>query len=134
MGDLFVLLDEVESLLHDGIVLVSILPRLEKDFNHVLDSLFDVAFVQDGSESLENEIVGLRRMLREEGADFARESTSDLDRVGRRVFEKKEEDLESDDFMRDGLIDEVSDKRGGRKTNSLQGKNKKARSQGFGGR
>jgi hypothetical protein len=89
--DLFVLLDEVQSLRQDRVILVLVFPRLEQHFDHVLDPLLDVAFMENGSEALEDEVVGLGRVLGEEGADVAREGASDLDGVRGGGLEEEEE-------------------------------------------
>lgn len=120
MRDLLVLLDEIQTLGHDRVVLVAVLPRLEEDLDHVLDALLDVALVEDGAEALVDEVVGLGRVLGEEGADLAREGARDLDRVGRGLLEQEEQQLEGQELVRDRLVDEVGDERAGREADGLR--------------
>lgn len=115
MRNRILLLHQIQPLGNDGVILVLVLPNLEQDLDHVLHALVDPALVQDRAEPFVHAVVGLRRRLGEEGADFAHEGDGDLDAVVCRPLEEEDEDLESEDLVRNLLVDEVSDKgrRGG---------------------
>jgi hypothetical protein len=120
MRDLLILLDQIQPFLHDRVVLVPIFPRLEQYLDHVLHPLLDIPLVQDRSEPLKNEVVGLGRVLREEGANLSRKGAGDLDGVGGGVLEEEKEDLEGDELVSDGLVDEMGDEGGGGEADGLK--------------
>ena len=134
MRDLLLLLNEIQTLWQDRVVLVLVLPGLEQHLDHVLNPLLDVALVQDGSESFEDEVVGFGGVLGEEGSDVSSESASDLDGVRGGSFEEEEEKLEREEFVSDRLVDELGDEGGGGEADGLggeregEGKEREARS------
>jgi hypothetical protein len=109
VGDKVLLLNEVEPFRNDGVVLVLVLANLEENLDHVLNALVDVALVEDGAETVEDTVVGTRRVLSEESADLAHEGDSDLDTVVRRALEEKDEHLEGENLVSDLLIDELGE-------------------------
>lgn len=107
MRNLLILLDQVEALGHDWVVFVLVLPNLHEHLNHILHPLADGPFVEDGAEAFEDECIPFASTLvfSKEGADLAREAYSELDRVVGWSLKEKENDLESDDFVCDRLVD-----------------------------
>jgi hypothetical protein len=56
----------------------------------------------------------------EERTDFTSETNSDFDSVVRGSLEEKDENLKSDQFMGNSLVDKVGNERGCGMTNSLK--------------
>lgn len=110
MCNLFFFFNQVKTFRKDWVVLVLILPSLHEDFDHILDPVADRSFVKYSTESLKDSRIGLWRVLSEEGAYFAHEADSNFNRVIGGPLKKKNQDLESYDFMSDGLINKMSDK------------------------
>lgn len=105
MSNLIILLDQIQPLRNDRIILILVLSYLHQDFDHILDPVADASFVENSPEAFENETVGFGRVLGEVCTDFAHEPNGDFDGVVCGSFEEEEEDLESDDFMCDCLVD-----------------------------
>ena len=99
MSDLVILLDQIQALRDDWVILVFILSNLHQNFNHILNPLTDISFVQHGPESFIYEAIGLGRVFREVSTDFSHEPDGDFDGIISGSFEKEEENLECDDFM-----------------------------------
>jgi hypothetical protein len=106
--DLLVLLYQIQTFGDNGIILEFVFPDLHKDFNHVLHSVTNRTLVQDGPEAFEDRCISLWGVLSEECANFAHEADSNFDRVIGRSFEEQYEDLKSNDFVGNLLVDQVS--------------------------
>lgn len=65
--------------------------------------------MQDRSEPLKDAVVGFGGVFREEGADLAHETDGDFYGVVGGLGEHEDEHFEGDDFVGDGLVDEVGD-------------------------
>jgi hypothetical protein len=113
MRDLLVLLNQVQPFRDDRVVLELVPPDLEQDLDHILNPLVDRPLVKYGSESLKDSVIGLGRIFSKEGSDLSHKADGDLDAIVGRLLEHENEHLKGDDLMGDGLIDEVSDERGG---------------------
>lgn len=81
----------------------------------------DGALVEHGAESFVDRSVRLGRVFSQEGADFAHESNSNLDRVVRRTLKKQNENLECNNFVSDALVDEMGNESRSRVTDDLNG-------------
>lgn len=119
MGNLVVLLYQVQALRNNHVVLVLVFSNLEQNLDHVLDALVDGALMQDSAESFENPVVGARRVLSKVRAYFTHETDSNLDRVVCWLFKKENQNLESNNFMRKTLVDEVRNKSSRRVADNL---------------
>jgi hypothetical protein len=108
MCNLLFFFNQVKTLGEDWVVFVFVLPSLHQDFNHILDPVANRAFVQDSTESFKDGRIGFWGVFGKVCAYFSHEANSDFDGVVGRSFKKKDQDLESNDFMSDGLIDKMS--------------------------
>lgn len=106
--NLFFFLHEVEALWNDRVILVLVFADLHQDFDHVLHTMADIAFVQDSPEPFVDGCIGLGRVLSEESTNFSHEAHGNFDRVIRWSFQQENEDLKRNNFMSDSLVDKVS--------------------------
>lgn len=113
MRDLLVLLNQIQPFRDDRVILELVPPDLEQDLDHILNPLVDRPLVKYGSETLKDSVVGLGRIFSEESSHLSHKADGDFDAVIGRLLEHEDEHLKGDDFVGDGLIDEVSDERGG---------------------
>ena len=109
MRDLLLFLHQIQTLLNRRVVLVLVFAHLEQHLDHVLTSFRDGALVQNRSESFEDRVVGLWRVLCEEQADLLHETHGDFDRVVGGSFQAEKQDLECDNLVGDELVDQVRD-------------------------
>lgn len=54
MRDLVLLFDQIQLLLDGGVILVFILPDLEKHLDHILNTFVDVSLVQDAAKLIKD--------------------------------------------------------------------------------
>ena len=87
----------------------------------MLDTVTDRSLVEDSTEPFEDGRIGLRRVLGEVGTHFSGEPNGDFNRVVSGTFEKEDQNLKRNDLMRDTLVDEMCDERGGGNADSLSG-------------
>lgn len=120
MGDLLLLLNQVQTLRNGGVILILVLPDLKQDFYHVLTPLANLAFVQNGSKSFKDGIVCFGRVFGKELTDFTHEPDGNFDRVVSGTIEAQKEYLEGNDFVSDILVTKMSDEGGSGVANSLQ--------------
>ena len=120
MRNLLVLLDQVQALGDDGVIFVFVLTDLHEDFDHILHTMANGALVKDSTEAFEDGGVRFWGVLGKESPDFTHKPNSNFDGVVRRTFEEENEDLESNDFVRDSLIDEMPNKRCGGMADNLR--------------
>lgn len=109
MSNLIIFLHQIETFLENWIVFVSVFPYLHQYFNHVLNTMADGAFVKNRAESFKDRSIGFGRVFSDIRANLAREAYSDFNRVICGAFKEEDEDLEGDNFMRNCLIDQMSD-------------------------
>jgi hypothetical protein len=122
MRDLILRLHEIEALRNDGIVLVLVLPHLEQYLNHVLNTLVNGAFLQDGAKAIKDLYVGFRRCFSDICANFFHKTDGDLDACICWTLQKQKKDLKRNKGASDGLIDKMSNKSRGRNAYGLEGK------------
>lgn len=93
MRDLIVLLNQIQLLLDRWVVLVFVLPYLEKNLNHVLDPLIDVFLIKDAPKSIKNHN-GYRHVhFFEVVSDFSRQTNGNFNAVVRRFVEEQQQHL-----------------------------------------
>lgn len=63
MSNLLLFLHEIESFRQYGIILVLVLAHLHEHFDHVLNTMADVAFVQYSAETFKDRCVGFWRVV-----------------------------------------------------------------------
>lgn len=120
MRDLLVFLHEIQTFRENGIVFVLVLPYLHQNFDHILDSLADRAFVENSTETFEHSGIGFWRVFGQECADFPGETDGNLDGVVCGPFEKQDKDLKSNYLVRDRLVDEMRYERSSRIADNLR--------------
>lgn len=119
VGNLVVLFYQVKALWNNDVVLVLVFSNLEENLDHVLYTLVDSALMQDSTESFVNPVVSARRIFGKVRAYFTHEANSNFHRVVGWLLEKENKNLESNDFVCDALVDEMSDERSGRVADNL---------------
>lgn len=75
--------------------------------NAVLNALFAFTFVEDTFETLKNRIDTNRRDFREDLSCFDHELASQFDFIFIGIFEKHEEELQSDEIVEHSLVNEM---------------------------
>lgn len=88
-------------------------------FDHVLNPLVGRPLVKYSPKSFVNAVICFRRGFGQEGTDFTHEADGDLHAVISGAFEEKDENLKCNDFVGDGLVDQVRDEGCGGKTDVL---------------
>jgi hypothetical protein len=88
MCDLIFFLDQVEFLPDRRVVLISVFPNLEQNFDHVLCSFVDIGLVQNAAKLVKySQRYGLAHFL-QVLSYFSRQADGDFHRVVRRFVEK----------------------------------------------
>ena len=113
MGDLLVLLYEVQALWQNRIVLVFVFADLHKDLDHVLYTVTDGSFVENCTKTFKDGCICFGSIFGEKCANFTREPNGNLNGVVGRAFEQQDKYLKCDNLMCDGLVDEVCNEGGG---------------------
>ena len=72
----------------------------------------DGSFIQNCTEAFKDGCVCFGRVFCEKSANFTGKPNSNLDGVISWAFEQQDKYLKRDDFMRNGLVDEVCDEGG----------------------
>lgn len=119
VGDLVLLFDQIQVLLDGGVVLVTIFPDLEQDFDHVLHALVDIGLVQDAAELVEHSKGNLSVELLNVLADLLHQTDGNLDAVVGGLVEQQEQHLGGEHLVSDLVVDQVSEKGSAAETDGL---------------
>ena len=92
---------------------------MHEDFDHVLHTRTDGPFTENCAKTFKDGCVCLGRVFCKKSTDFTSKPNGDFDGVIGWTFEKQNKDLECDDLVCDGLVDEVCNEGGGRVTDNL---------------
>ncbi|KAL1844922.1 hypothetical protein VTK73DRAFT_1506 [Phialemonium thermophilum] len=119
VGDLVLLLDQVQLLAHGRVVLEAVAAHLEQHLDHVLHAAVDVGLVQDGAELVEDEAGHLRVHVLEVLAHLAGQADGDLDAVVGGALQQQHQHLGGQGLVHDLLVDQVGDEGGGGQAHGL---------------
>jgi hypothetical protein len=119
MGDLVLLLNQVQLLLDNRVILVFVLAHLEQDLDHVLRTAVDVGLVQDVAELVENGVGNRRGHLLQKQANLAHESNGNLDAVVGWLLKQQKQDLSRQHLVHYLVVHQMGYKHGRRQTHGL---------------
>lgn len=119
MGDLILLFNQIKLVLDGGIVLVLVLADLEEHFNHILNTLVDVCFMENTAELIEDGKGDLRVELFNVLADLLHQTDGNFNAVISGLVKKQQQNLCSEHLVCDLLVNEMGEEGGAAQTDSL---------------
>lgn len=119
VGDLVILLDQIQFFLDGKVILVLVLSDLEQNFNHVLNSLVNVGLVENVAELVEDGEGDLRVELFDVLTNFLHQAHGNLNTVISRLVQQEKQNLGGKHLMSDLLVDQMSKESSAAQANSF---------------
>jgi hypothetical protein len=119
MCDLILLFHQVQLLLDSWVILEFVLAHLEQHFDHVLCSLVDIGFVQNVSKLVKYSHGNRRLHLLQILPNLSTETNRNLNTIVGRLMKQEKQNLTSEHFMLNLLVDKMCQEGSRGKANSL---------------